>query len=171
MSCLLQDWLLKSNLQKLISENEAVQFCVNIMESYTIKAKNSYLWYSIGSSMAKFRLKNGSKVTELLEKGIKINIITHKTMKDAGLAIWRGPKLELVFYIGYSRFFLGLWEDVEIVIERLKIRHPIFIIEHGDYELVLGQTFLNLVKFSEKYKPDGIFGTITHPYTQQLAVF
>lgn len=47
----------------------------------------------------------------------------------------------------------------------------IFVVEAGDHDLVLGQTFLNLVKFSQEDKPDGIFGTITHPYTHQSAVF
>lgn len=53
----------------------------------------------------------------------------------------------------------------------LKTRHPIFVVEHGDHDLVLGQPFLNAVKFSQDYKPEGVFGTITHPQTKQLAVF
>lgn len=45
------------------------------------------------------------------------------------------------------------------------------MVETGDHELVLGQNFLNSVKFSQEYKPGGIFGTITHPSTHQSAVF
>lgn len=55
--------------------------------------------------------------------------------------------------------------------KRLKIRHSIFIMETRNYNLVLEQLFLNLVKFSQEYKPDRIFGTIIHPFTYQLAVF
>ncbi len=53
----------------------------------------------------------------------------------------------------------------------LKTKHPIFVVENEDHDLILKRPFLNSVKFSQGYKPDGIFGTITHQYTQQLAVF
>ena len=43
--------------------------------------------------------------------------------------------------------------------------------EAGDHDLVLGQPFLNSVKFSQEYKPDKIFGTITHLHTHQTVVF
>ncbi len=36
---------------------------------------------------------------------------------------------------------------------------------------MLGQPFLNSVKFSQEYKPDGIFCTIMHFQTQQLVIF
>lgn len=41
----------------------------------------------------------------------------------------RSPKLELISYTDYNRPFLDPCKDVEIVIKRLKIKHPIFIIE------------------------------------------
>ncbi len=69
-------------------------------------------------------------------------------MKDTGLAMQCSSKLELVSYTSRSCFFLSLCEDVEVAIEGLKTRHSIFIIEYGDYNLVLGQPLLNLVKFS-----------------------
>ena len=83
----------------------------------------------------------------------------------------RGPKLELVSYTGDSRLFIGLCEDVEEAVGGLKTRHPIIMVEAGDHDLVLGQPFLNSVKFSQEYKPDGIFGTIKNFFTHQLAVF
>ena len=125
----------------------------------------------MGSPKAKVRLEDGSKVTVLLDTGADINVMTQEVIEDAGLAMQRGPKLELVSHSGHSRLFLGLCEDVEVVIGGLKTRHPIFVVETGDHDLVLGQPFLNSVKFSQEYKPDEIFGTITHPYTHQSAVF
>ena len=148
-----------------------MQFRVNTLESSSVNARNSHSWYSMGSPKAKVRLEDGSKVTAFLDTGAEINVITREVMEDVGLAMRRGPKLELVSHTGHSRPFLGLCEDFEVAIGGLKTRHPIFIIEHGDYDLVLGQPFLNLVKFSQEYKPDSIFGTITHPQTQQSAVF
>lgn len=87
------------------------------------------------------------------------------------MAIQRGPKLELISYTSHSYLFLSLCEDVEVVIEGLKIRHLIFIVRTRDHDLILGQSFLNLVKFSQEYKPDRIFGTIIHLYIHQSAVF
>ena len=117
------------------------------------------------------RLEDGLKITALLDTGADINVMTWEVIEDAGLAIRRGPKLELVSHTGHSRFFLALCEDVEVAIGGLKTSHPIFVIENRDHYLVLGQLFLNSVKFSQEYKPNGIFGTITHPQTQQSAVF
>ena len=77
----------------------------------------------------------------------------------------------MVSHIGHSRSFLGLYEDVEVVIRGLKTKYPIFVVEVGDHDLILGQPFLNSVKFSQEYKPDKIFGTITHPHTHQMAIF
>lgn len=53
----------------------------------------------------------------------------------------------------------------------LKTKHLIFFIKHQNHKLILGLLFLNLVKFSQKYKLDSIFDTITYLYTQSLAVF
>ena len=91
-------------------------------------------------------------------------------MEDAGLAMQRGPKLELISHTDHSCTFLGFCEGVEVAMGRLKTRYPIFFIKQRDHDLVLGQLFLNSVKFCQEYKPDGIFGTITHPHTKQLAV-
>ena len=77
----------------------------------------------------------------------------------------------MVSHTGYSRPYLGLCEDVEVAIKELKTRYPIFVVETGDYNLVLGQAFLISVKFSQEYKPDKIFGTIIHSHTYQKTVF
>ncbi len=116
-------------------------------------------------------MEDGSKVTARLDTGAEINVMTRELMEDANLAMRQGPKLDFVSHTGHIRPFLGLCEDVEVAIGRLKTKNPIFVVEAGDYHLVLGQSFLNSVKFSQEYKPDGIFGTITHPNTHQTAVF
>ena len=92
----------------------------------------------MGSLKAKVRLKDGSKVTALLDTGAKINMMTRKVIKDANLAMRRGSKLELASHTGHSRSFLGLCEDVEVAIGGLKTRHLIFVVQAGDHDLVLG---------------------------------
>lgn len=51
------------------------------------------------------------------------------------------------------------------------MRYPIFVIKHRDYDLILGQVFLNLIKFSQEFKLNGIFSIIMHLQTQQLVIF
>ncbi len=162
----------EKQLTKAIFEDEAVQFRVNTLSSAeALETTSPYSWYSIGSPKAKVRLEYGSKVTAFLDTGAEINIMTRELMEDANLAIRQGPKLELVSHTGNSQHFLGLCEDVEVVIGGLMTRHPIFVVENGDHDLVLGQPFLNSVKFSQEYKPDRIFGSITHPHTHQTDDF
>lgn len=83
------------------------------------------------------RLENNSKVTALLNTEIEINVMTQEIMEDTGLAMQHGLKLELISDIRHSCLFFAFCEDVEVVIGGLKIRHPIFIIETGDHDLVL----------------------------------
>ncbi len=128
----------EKQLTKAISEDEAVQFRVNTLESNAVEAKKSHSWYSIGSPKAKVRLEDGSKVTALLDTGAEINVMTREVMEDAGLAIRRGPKLELISHTGHSRPFFGFCEDVEVAIGGLRTRQPIFVVKNGDYDLVLG---------------------------------
>lgn len=97
--------------------------------------------------------------------------MTQKFMKNIGLALWHSLKLELISHTNYSCSFLYLCEDIEFVIWGSKIRYPIFLIEHREHDLVLDQLFLKLDKFSKKYKPGGIFSTITHLQTLLLLVF
>lgn len=84
------------------------------------------------------RLENCPKVTALFDTGAEINVMKKEVMKNAGLVIKQGPKLELISHAGHSQLFLGLYKDVEVVIGGLKIRHPIFVMEAGDHNLVLG---------------------------------
>ncbi|MCJ1343493.1 hypothetical protein MMC31_001687 [Peltigera leucophlebia] len=134
---------------KAISEDKAIQFCVNTLESSEgLEDMEPRSWYSMGSPKAKVTLEDGSKITTLLDTSAEIHVIIRKIMEDTGLAMQRGPKLELVSHPGYSRPFLGLCEDVEVAIGGLKTRHPIFVVETGDHDLVLGQPFLNFVKFN-----------------------
>ena len=125
----------------------------------------------MGSPKIKVRLEYGSKVTALLDTGAEINVMTREVMEDAGLAMRKGLKFELVSHTGHSQPFLGLCKDVEVVIGGLKTRHSIFMMEYGDHDLVLEQPFLNTLKFWQEYKPEGIFGIITHLQTLESAMF
>lgn len=86
-------------------------------------------------------------------------------MENAGLAMQYGPKLELISYIDHSRPFFSLCKNIKIVIKKLKTKHLIFLVKQRNHDLVLGQLFLYLIKFSQEYKPDSIFDTIIYLYT------
>ena len=128
----------KKQLTKAIFEDETVQFCVNTLGSVEVlEALISYSWYSIRSLNAKVRLEDESNVMALLDTGTEINVMIKELMKNANLAMRRGPKLELVSHTSQSRLFCDLCEDVEVAIEGLKIRYPIFVIEAGDHDLLV----------------------------------
>ena len=76
--------------------------------------------------------------------------MTREVMEDVSLAMRHSRKLELVSHNGHNRPFLGLCEDVEVSLGGLKTRYPIFVVETGDHDLVLGQLFLDSVKFSQE---------------------
>ena len=102
----------------------------------------------MGSLKVKVRLVDGSRVTAALDTGVEINVMTREVIGDADLAMQQEPKFELVSHTNHSRPFHGLCEDVKVSMGGLKTRYLIFIIEHRDVYLVLGQLFLNSVKFS-----------------------
>lgn len=104
-----------------------------------MEAPNPYFWYSIGSPKVKVGFEDGSRVMTLLDTRVEMNIMTRELMEDATLAMRQGSKLDLISNTGQSCFFLGLCEDVEVVIGGLKTRYPIFVIETRDHDLVLGQ--------------------------------
>ena len=136
------------------------------MESNSVDIQKSNSWYSIYFPKAKVRLEDGSKVTALLDTAAKINVMNRKVIEDIGLAIRCGSKLGCVSHTSHNHSFFELYEDMEVAIRGLKTRHLIFVVEYRDQDLVFGQSFLNSVKFSQEYKPNGIFHTITHPQTQ-----
>lgn len=123
------------------------------------------------SFKAKVRLKDGSKITVFLDTGVEINIMTREVMEDTSLVMQRGPKLELVSYTSHSRSFIRFCENIKVVIGGFETRYSIFVIETRDHNLVLNYLFLNSIKFSQKYRSNAIFGTITHFYTYQLTMF
>lgn len=45
------------------------------------------------------------------------------------------------------------------------------MVKAKDYNLVLGQSFLNSLIFNQKYKLDNIFDIITYLYIHQTAIF
>lgn len=80
-------------------------------------------------------------------------------------------KVELISHMDHSWVFSSLCESIKVIIERFKINHPIFIVDTRDYDLIIGQLFLNVIKFSEKYELDRIFNILMHLYIYQIAIF
>lgn len=86
-------------------------------------------------------LEDSFKIIVVLDISVEINIMTREIMEDIGLAMRCGPKLKLISHTGHSCYFLGLCKDIEVVIRELKTCYLIYIIEHGDHDLVFGQPF------------------------------
>lgn len=72
---------------KAITEDKAVQFWVNTLESSIADTLKTQSWYFMGSLKAKVMLKDGSKIIALLDTGVEINIMTQEVMEDASFTI------------------------------------------------------------------------------------
>lgn len=78
---------IEKQLTKVITEDKAIQFRVNTLESSTVDTWKALSWYSMGSVKSKVRLENGFKIIVLLDMGAEINIMIRKVMENVGLAI------------------------------------------------------------------------------------
>lgn len=116
-------------------------------------------------------LENKSKIIAYLYINTKIKIIMQKVMKNVGLALWQCFKLKFIFYIYYSYYFFCFCKDNEVAIGGWKAKHLIFAIKYRDYDLVLELLRLNLIKLSQKYKPNNIFNSIIYLQTKLTTVF
>lgn len=70
-----------------------------------------------------------------------------KMIENAGLAMRKSPKLKLISHINHIKPFLELCKDVEVGIGEFKTRYSIFVVQHGDYDLIFGQILLNTLNF------------------------
>lgn len=131
---------------KAISKHESIHLRVSLVNVDNL-TNLSNCWYSIGFLKIKIRPEDGFKVTAFVDIRVEINVKTREVIEDTRLTIKNVPRLELIFHIFHSQPCLGLCEDVEITISRLKTRHHIFVLEAEDYDLVLGHLFLNTLKF------------------------
>lgn len=97
------------------------------------------------SSKTRINIENRSKVIAFLDTSVEINVMNKEVIEDISLAVRQGPKLELISHTVHSYPFHSLCKDVEVVIEGLKMRHPIFIVQYGNHNLVFDAPFLNSV--------------------------
>lgn len=97
--------------------------------------------------------------------------MTREVEDDADSVIWRVPKLKVISHTSYNQPFLKLYEDVEVVIREFETHHSIFVVKRRNHYLVLGETFLNMVKFGQDCQPDGVFNIIIHSQTSKSIVF
>jgi hypothetical protein len=65
-----------------------------------------------------------------------------RLMNKAKIIIHFEFRFRLIFHIDHDMNFDEIYDDVELNIEELKIRHHIFVIIHANHQLVLNQFFL-----------------------------
>lgn len=90
---------------------------------------------------------------------------------DTKLVMRQRLKLQLVSQTRYSPLFLDLYKKIEVSIGGSQTKRLIFVVEVGGEDLVLGQLFLITIKFSKKYKLNGVFGFITFFKVRNLLFF
>lgn len=57
--------------------------------------------------------------------------MTRKVIEDVSLAIWRGPKLEIVFHTSHGHFFFYLYKDVKLAIKGMKKSMQFLLLSMG----------------------------------------
>lgn len=71
---------------------------------------------------AKIWLKKWFKIIRFFDTNTKINVIAEKLMENIGLSIKHSSKWELVSYINHSYLFLGLCNNIKVVIRGFKTK-------------------------------------------------
>lgn len=128
---------IKKQLIRVIFENKAIQFRINFNNINNFVYLN-YSQYFMGSAKIKIRFRNNLKTMVFLDTRAKINVMTRKVMKNIGLVMRKGFKLDLMSNTGHKRIFLRLYEDVKVIMGKLKLEYLIFVIKHGNHNMVLG---------------------------------
>jgi hypothetical protein len=67
--------------------------------------------------------------------------------------------------------FDEICDDVELNIEKLKIRHYIFVIAHANHQLVLDQSFLTDLSANYDYRSDEVYVVFINSDLNRFVIF
>jgi hypothetical protein len=123
----------------------------------SIAAKNRGKKFLRGNPLA-FRLSSRMTVTfenlfkfrGLIDTGAEINVMTKKIYASLpGLVMTENPEMAIIFHSNHHIPFLGVCEDVKVIVENIKYNVCIFVIDfQANHALVLGASFIGQSKFN-----------------------
>ncbi len=101
----------------------------------------------------------------------KINVMIKKLMNKTKIIMRFESRFRLIFHIDHDMNFDEICDDVELNIEKLKIRHYIFVIAHANHQLVLDQSFLTDLSANYDYRSDEVYVVFINSDLNRFVIF
>ncbi len=118
---------------KILFEDDVIKFHVNSIRFRSITQKREKQWYVCEFFKAKIIIEDVVKIIELMNSEAKINVMIKRLMNKTKIIMRFQSRLRLIFHIDHDMNFDKICDDVELNIEKLKIRHHIFVIAHANH--------------------------------------
>jgi hypothetical protein len=96
------------------------------------------------------------KFRGLIDTGAEINVMTKKIYASLlSLVMIENPEMVMIFHSNHYIPFLGVCEDVRVIVKDFKYNVCIFVIDfQANYVLVLGAPFISQLKFNLAIKEE-----------------
>jgi hypothetical protein len=96
------------------------------------------------------------KFRGLIDTGAEINVMIKEIYASLpGLVITENPEMTIIFYSNYHIPFLGVCEDVKIIVGDIEYNVCIFVIDfQANHALVLGVSFIGQLKLNLAIKEE-----------------
>jgi hypothetical protein len=156
---------------KILSDEDVIKFHVNLIRSRSTTQKRRKQWYVCEFSKTKIIIKDVVRITELINSEAKINVIIKRLMNKTKIIMCFESRLRLIFHIDHDMNFDEVCDDVELNIEKLKIRHHIFVIAHANHHLVFDQFFLTDLIANYDYRSDEVYVVLINFDLSRFVIF
>ncbi len=142
---------------KILFEDDVIKFHVNSIRSRLITQKRKEQWYVCEFLKTKIIIENAIRIIELMNSKTEINVMIKRLMNKTKIIMRFESRFRLISHIDHDMNFDEMCDDVELNIEKLKIRHHIFVIAHANHQLVLDQSFLIDLNANYDYRFDEVY--------------
>ena len=98
---------------------------------------------------------NNRTLPTLIDTGSMINVMREDIARELGLDLTYGPNLTMVVQSGEAVPCTACAEDVPVSIGDITTHTPVFIVQGGDQDFILGRPFAHLVRMATAEQDDG----------------
>ncbi len=156
---------------KILFDEDVIKFHVNLIRFRFITQKREKQWYVCEFFKTKIIIEDVVKIIELMNSEAKINVMIKRLMNKTKINMRFESRLCLIFHIDHDMNFDEICDDVELNIDRLKIRHHIFVIVHANHQLVLDQSFLIDLNANYDYRFDEVYVVLINFDFNRFVIF
>ncbi len=156
---------------KILSDEDVIKFHVNLIRSRSTTQKEEKQWYVYEFFKAKIIIEDVVRIIELMNSKAKINVMIKRLMNKTKIIMCLESRFRLIFHIDHDMNFDEVCDDVKLNIEKLKIRHHIFVIAHANHQLVLDQSFLTDLNANYDYRSDEVYVVLISSDLNRFVIF